>query len=50
MCATGRPVDAMLADCLARMASSRADELRTASEEQAKIMRLRLEKLIGELG
>jgi allantoicase len=50
VCATGRPVDAMLADCLARTANSRERELRTASEEQAKIMRLRLVKLIGELG
>ena len=50
VCATGRPVDAMLADCLARTANSRERELRTASEEQAKIMRLRLMKLIGELG
>jgi allantoicase len=49
VCATGRPVDQMLADCLARTARSRADELRTAGEEQAKIMRLRLAKLVGEL-
>ncbi len=50
VCATGRPADAMLADCVARIARSRADELRAAAEEQAKIMRLRLAKLIGELG
>lgn len=49
VCATGRPVDQMLADCLARTAHSRDGELRTAGEEQAKIMRLRLAKLIGEL-
>jgi len=50
VCATGRPVDAMLADCRARTANTREHELRTAGEEQAKIMRLRLVKLIGELG
>jgi allantoicase len=49
VCATGRPVDEMLADCLARTAHPRDEELRTAGEEQAKIMRLRLAKLIGEL-
>jgi allantoicase len=49
VCATGRSGDAMLADLRARMASSPADELRTAAEEQAKITRLRLGKLIGEL-
>jgi allantoicase len=49
VCATGRPVETMLADCLARTSRSRTDELRTASEEQAKILRLRLAKLIGEL-
>jgi allantoicase len=50
VCATGRPVDAMLADCRARTVNTREHELRTAGEEQAKIMRLRLVKLIGELG
>ena len=49
VCATGRPADAMLADCLARTSHTRDAELLTASEEQAKIMRLRLAKLIGEL-
>ena len=49
VCATGRSGDAMLADLRARMTHSPADELRTAAEEQAKITRLRLGKLIGEL-
>ena len=50
VCATGRSADDLLADCRARAARARADELRTAAEEQAKILRLRLAKLIGELG
>ena len=50
VCAQGRPADAMLADCRARTERPRTDELRTAAEEQAKILRLRLAKLIGELG
>jgi 2-oxo-4-hydroxy-4-carboxy--5-ureidoimidazoline (OHCU) decarboxylase len=40
----------MLADLRGRLANSTADELRTAAEEQAKITRLRIAKLIGELG
>ena len=39
----------MLADLRARLPSSLADELRTAAEEQIKIARLRLGKLLGEL-
>lgn len=49
VCATGRTVEAMLAELRARTPSSTADELRTAAEEQIKITRLRLHKLIGEL-
>ncbi|MBX3155439.1 MAG: allantoicase [Deltaproteobacteria bacterium] len=49
VCATGRSADAMLADLRARLSRSTAEELRTAAEEQAKITRLRLHKLIGEL-
>jgi len=49
VCATGRSADAMLADLRARTPSSLADELRTAAEEQIKITRLRLHKLVGEL-
>ncbi len=41
----------MLADLpRAHLQRPRADELRIAAEEQAKILRLRLAKLIGELG
>lgn len=50
VCASGRSADAMLADLRQRLGSSSADELRTAAEEQMKITRLRLAKLIGELG
>jgi allantoicase len=50
VCATGRSADAMLADIRTRMANSRHIELRTAAEEQAKITRLRLAKLVTELG
>jgi allantoicase len=49
VCATGRSAEAMLADLRARTPSSLADELRTAAEEQIKITRLRLAKLLGEL-
>jgi allantoicase len=48
VCASGRSADEMLADLRARMANDRATEMRTAAEEQAKIMRLRLGKLLGE--
>jgi allantoicase len=49
VCASGKTADAMLADLRARLATSRPDELRTAAEEQAKITRLRLGKLLQEL-
>jgi allantoicase len=49
VCATGRGAGAMLADLRARTPRSLAEELRTAAEEQIKITRLRLHKLIGEL-
>ena len=49
VCATGRSADAMLDDLRKRLTGSQADELRTAAEEQAKITRLRLAKLMGEL-
>jgi allantoicase len=49
VCATGRTADEMLADLEKRLRNPAADELRTAAEEQAKITRLRLTKLIGEL-
>jgi len=50
VCATGRSADAMLTDLRARIDRASDEELRTAAEEQAKITRLRLHKLIGELG
>ncbi len=51
VCATNRTADAILADIRARLRGSRREELRTAAEEQAKITRLRLHKLLlaGEL-
>jgi OHCU decarboxylase len=49
VCATGRSAEGMLADLRARQGTTTAEELRTAAEEQAKIMRLRLVKLLGEL-
>jgi OHCU decarboxylase len=49
LCATGLSADAMLAELRARMPRALADELRTAAEEQIKITRLRLRKLMGEL-
>ena len=49
VCATGRSADSMLADIRARLANSREVEVRTAAEEQAKITRLRLTKLVQEL-
>lgn len=50
VCASGRSADAMLEDLKLRYPSSTADELRTAAEEQIKITRLRLGKLVTELG
>jgi allantoicase len=49
VCATGRTAEAMLADLRARLPRTPAEELRTAAEEQLKITRLRLTKLMGEL-
>ena len=48
VCATGRDAAEMLDDLRARLANDRATEIRTASEEQAKITRLRLAKLLEE--
>ena len=47
VCASGRSAEEMLAELRAR--HDRADEVRTAAEEQAKITRLRLAKLLQEL-
>jgi allantoicase len=49
VCATGRTAESMLADLRVRTPGALADELRTAAEEQIKITRLRLAKLLGEL-
>ncbi|MCX5743535.1 MAG: allantoicase [Proteobacteria bacterium] len=49
-CASGRSAAAMLAELRARVDRPRADELRTAAEEQIKITRLRLTRLVAELG
>ena len=46
VCATGRSADGMLEDMEKRMNNSRETELRVAGEEQRKITRLRLEKLV----
>jgi OHCU decarboxylase len=49
VCASGRSADAMLAELRTRLDRDRATELRTAAEEQAKITRLRLGKLLEEV-
>lgn len=46
VCATGRSAAELLADLQARLANDPAHELRVAAGEQAKITRLRLEKLV----
>ena len=45
VCATGRGAADMLSDLEARLTNDPAEELRVAAAEQAKITRLRLEKL-----
>lgn len=49
VCASGKTMEALLAELLARFERSRPEELRTAAEEQAKIIRLRLVRLLQEL-
>jgi len=49
VCASGRGAAEMLGDLHARLSHTREHELRTAAEEQAKITRLRLRKLLTEL-
>jgi allantoicase len=44
ICAAGRSADEMLASLNERLAEPRAREIRTAAEEQAKILRLRIDK------
>ena len=47
VCATGRSADDMLHELERRLGNSPAVELRIAAQEQAKITRLRLEKLVS---
>jgi allantoicase len=46
VCATGRSADEMLANLTERLTHDRETELRIAAEEQAKIIELRLEKVV----
>jgi OHCU decarboxylase len=50
VCATGKTADEMLSLCRARLDGSPEHELRVAADEQRKITRLRLEKLLREEG
>jgi len=47
VCASGRSAEALLATLRTRLANDPATELRIAAGEQAKITRLRLEKMFG---
>lgn len=47
VCATGRSAEEMLDLCRARLANEPVTEMRVAAAEQAKITRIRLEKLIA---
>ncbi len=48
VCATGKRADEMLEICRARLSNDAATELRVAAEEQRKITRIRLGKLLAE--
>ena len=48
VCASGRPAPELLDDLKARLDRPRAQEVRTAAEEQAKILRLRLARWLAE--
>jgi 2-oxo-4-hydroxy-4-carboxy-5-ureidoimidazoline decarboxylase len=50
VCATGRTAEEMLAMLEARLANDPERELRNAAEEQMKITRIRLDKLLAESG
>lgn len=50
VCATGRTADEMLSILRARLDNDAATELRVAAEEQRKITRIRLEKLLAQAG
>jgi len=47
VCATGRSAEEMLALCRQRLHNDPREELRVAAEEQRKVTRLRLEKLLA---
>lgn len=47
VCATGKSADEMLSLLRRRLVSDPETELRTAAEEQLKIMRLRLDQMLG---
>lgn len=47
VCATGKSADEMLALLRQRLANDPSDEIRVAAEEQRKITRIRLEKLLS---
>jgi allantoicase len=47
ICAAGRTAEEMLGSLKQRLAEPRAREIRTAAEEQAKILRLRIDKWLG---
>jgi len=47
VCATGRTVDEMLATARQRLSNGPDEEIRVAAEEQMKITKLRLMKLVG---
>ena len=44
VCAAGRSADELLGTLEARLTRTRAEEMRTAAEEQAKILRLRIRR------
>ena len=46
VCATGRTAEELLANCLARLGNSAADEIKIAAAEQHRITELRLNKLL----
>ena len=48
VCATGRTAEDLLADATSRLKNDPDTELAVAAEEQRKITRLRLEKLLGQ--
>ena len=49
VCATGKSAEEMIAIVDERLGHPRAEELRIAAEEQRKITRLRLEKLVSAI-